>query len=193
MKNISSVNIDLSPEKKEYMIGDTIVLGTEFGTLLPLTNSNETIAIDNGVCNLNLFVMKLGNEPGNLVGFTDFDFINFSGDLNQDEILDEIIKRYQGEIAFNCNANKCEFKIGLVPKVKGNYCLALYIGEIRIQDTSICPVKNVLYDNKFNVSSHNREIFQELSINYSIQLPSSSSTGYWDIIENDGAFAFKVK
>ena len=34
--NIASLNVDLSPEKKEYLIGDTILLKTDFSTLLTL-------------------------------------------------------------------------------------------------------------------------------------------------------------
>ncbi|MBK8644908.1 MAG: hypothetical protein IPN15_22655 [Saprospiraceae bacterium] len=191
--NIAALNVDLSPEKKEYLIGDTILLKTDFSTLLTLTNSNEKLMIDSGMCNLGLFVLKLGMQPDSLVGFSDFDIVNIIGELNQDLIWDQIEKRYKGIVNFNCNDDKCEFKIGLIPKVKGSYCFALYIGSIMIQDTTLCPSLNKLNDNKFNVNSYNREIFKELDIHYPILLPTFTGGGYWDIIDNDGAFAFKVK
>ena len=192
-ENEASISTSITPEKKEYLIGDTIFLSASFGTMLPLTNSNETIATEHGACILGIYIMKLGDAPDDLTGFYNFDIINISGDLNQNDMWDEIVKRYKGFINFNCGIDTCGFKIGLVPKVTGDYCFSLNIGNVVTQDTSMCPEWVKFDNNVFNVSSHNREIFQELGIKYSIRLPTSSTSGCLDIIESDGAYAFKVK
>ncbi len=193
-RNEASLQVSLSPEKIDYVIGDTILIGSKFGTSLPLTNRNQSIDIQNGMCYLGIFIMKLGLAPDSLRGYSDFDIINYSGNLSQDIIQDSVEKRYEGYINFNCTTDTCEFQFGLVPKVKGKYCLSLYIGGVEIQDTSLCPDHNVFHENVFTVSSLNREILEELHIHSGIRLPNMYGTGgWWEIAEKDGSFAFRVK
>ena len=192
--NRSSVKVDVSPEQLEYSIGDTIWLSTNFDTELEISNSNEVINVANGNGFFRTIIAYLDSGAEVKRGFSDFEIINNNGELNQIGIENENILKYQGQLYFSCDSIYCKFQIGLVPQRTGNYCVTIALGRIGINDTSECPSNNRLEDNTFNVTSHNRELYQEFNLPNTIRLPRSGSTSsLWDVKASDATYTFRIK
>jgi len=192
--NQSSIEIDLKPEKPSYVIGDTIWLSSRFDIDLELTNKDERININNANGWLALLLMHLDGGKEVKMGYDDFDVINEHGELSQAAIFDEVTKNYSGRLTFNCDTLFCSFTIGLVPKSKGNYCVASNGGwiDVNYEGSLYCDGAS-LRENNFTTKSFNREIYEELNIDFPIELLTTRRTTDFDIIDNDGAYAFKVK
>ena len=185
------LNALVTEEKYAYTIGDTIWLSNEFNTKLELINGGGTLSLEYGKCFVDLFLMRLEDTQHKLVGYTDFNIINDLGELTQANIEDSLKIKYAGQILYNCGKDKCSFRVGLVPQLKGNYCFLLHSGKVIVQDTSMCPAANH-FATEFNVSSHNRQIFKELDIDW-IEFRSKNGSGGLQVAELDQAYAFKVK
>lgn len=190
----SSISINLKPEQLSYAIGDTMWLSTRFDIDLELTDKEENINVSNTMNWLNLYLMQLDGGKEIEKGYADFDIINEYGELSQELIPDEITKNYQGELTFNCDTLFCSFLIGIVPKVRGNYCLVANFGWINADNSGFnCGEGVSLRNNTFNVTSLNREIYEALNINFDVELPTKNSAIKLNLIDNNGAFAFKVE
>ena len=184
------LNVQVNEEKYEYKVGDTLWLNSEFNTKLLLFDSQDTLSLEYGECIANIYLMKLGGTYNTLTGYSDFNFINNIGEINQNNVTDSLARKYNAQILFNCNKDKCEFEVGIIPQKKGSYCLFLHTGRINVQDTSFCPRANKLAG-EFKVSSHNRQILKEYDVHF-VRFPTIHSSGGLDLSEHDGAFAFKV-
>lgn len=195
----ASIAVSVLPEQATYTLEDTIWLEMQYdvGQLF----DNDTLEFEEGEGYLHMHFFNLVEPPYIVTlplvvarGYEDFEFISAEGSVNQDWISEGYRRDTQGSIVFNCQQGICKFKVGLRAKNSGNYCLVLQRAGASVVDNEPCQPGVNFWENHFDVTSHNREIFQELGVTGSVRvLTPYSSDDFVSVAENDAAYVFKVE
>ena len=190
---ISTIDINISPYKLKYSLGDTIWLAKDLDTNFSINSIGENIDISNGSLSIELFILQLTGTPDIERGYEDFVFTNQKGSINQDAFTNVNIRKCTGTLEFVCDSTYCKLQTGIVPKAKGRYSIALGIGGVSIANPAQCTPQNRLESNTFNVDSFNREVYEDFGSGLDlVRFPWSTGVRNWGL-ENEGTFSFIIE
>jgi len=185
----AQLDIEVTPEQSEYLRGDTIWFSAEFDAASVFSDIN-TINFDTGAGLLNVYILDLLHHQDISNGYDRFDYINVEGELRQNGINYSVSRTNRGDIFFECNQGICSFKIGMTTTHTANYCVAFYLGFIVEGEGGCQP--NISFDPIiFDINSHNKELLEPLGITSTVHINGGGISDY-DIVNNDGAYIFKV-
>ncbi len=183
---------ELSPEKKEYSLNDTIWLNNKWNIDIPIMNSKNTYSVKN--CNgyLNIILVNIKNRQS-VEGKSDFDYIMEEGQIIKEDPSRPITNKYELNMNYSCGDEYCKFKFGIIPKKIGSYCITLHINNISRPDTTLCSDKIRILKTIPKVNSLNKEVLLENG-GYDFCLPyDGSGCGYLEMDTNETTYCFNVK
>lgn len=177
--NTATFDVTIYPNTKKINQGDTLWIQTNFETLLSLVNKNEIVDIANSTCSFSVDIFEVSQNSSEIQdGIHDFEYVNELGRIYQDSSRDSSDPRneYSGQIDFSCEESNCIFKIGMIPKSQGYFCVKLGVGHFGIENyESECDLYNRFELMTFDVNDHNWEYFDILNLDY-LYLRSSGGT-----------------
>lgn len=180
----SSFTANIFPLKDIYNIGDTILLGTIFNSLVNLENSNTTY--DNSNQNVSFVVQVFEVNPNNEViidGIEDFEISNRIGQIVYSPYYE---RRLAKEITNVCDDDNCEFLIEIIPKRKGIYCFSLLNSPFGEKECQYFDLIN----NDFGLNDNNFKVCAEINTTQFRLLESGAGGTYYSNPEEISRFYF---
>ena len=186
---IVQFDVKVSPEQSEYLRGDTIWLSAEFNAA-DIFSDIDTINFDMGTGSLYIYILDLLHHQDISNGYDRFEYVNIEGRMSQDWVIHDRNKGNRGNIFFDCNQGICSFNVGMTTNHTANYCIMFYLGGI-VEGEGGCEPSVTFDPIVFDVNSHNKELLGPLGITSTVYINGSGISTY-EIVDNDGAYIFKV-
>ena len=186
---LTPFSVQISPEQKEYQIGDTIWLSEKI-TEDEVKQNSEADWLYAGDGSIRLFLLELekGDTKIRLEAYK-FDLVDSLGEI----IKPESPPSNRRNVLLTYNNGIYELVVGVVPKFEGTFGFYLERGGIHYNNDPNCHYFFNLAYRDFSVTDYNREIYQEMNKLGEVSVGDEKGVYYIDLANSNAAFAFRVK
>lgn len=186
---LTPFSVQISPEQKEYQVGDTIWLSANI-TEDEVKQNSEADWLYAGDGSIRLFLMELEKGDTKIrLAANRFDLVDSLGQV----IEPESPSSNRRNVFLTYNYGIYKLAVGVVPKFEGTFSFYLERGGIHYNNDPNCHYFFNLAYREFSVTDYNREIYQEMNKLGEVSVGDEQGIYYIDMENSNSAFAFKVK
>lgn len=186
---LTPFSVQISPEQKEYQVGDTIWLSAKITEDEVKQNSEaDWLYVGNGSIRLFLLKLEKADKFIRLEAYR-FDLVDSLGEI----IEQGSPPSNRRNVLLPYNDGVYELAIGVVPKFEGVFGFYIERGGIHYNNDPNCHYFFNLAYREFSVTDYNREIYQEMNKLGEVSVGDEKGVYYIDLANSSSAFAFRVK
>ena len=186
----SSYSVQITPEKKEYKVGDTIWLTCQIPEDEVKQNGSANW-LYHGTGRISMFLLKLEESAGYIrFGTRYFDYVYSNGMVIQNGYDGQPLVYdffYLDYVDGNYSLN-----VGLIPRFTGPYCFYLNNGIVSYFNDPNCQYTFNLEYLDVQANDHNHEIFQKIGMENPLLVGEEVNTIELDAVGSDRTFSFEV-